>query len=170
MSLPLFTADDACKSRIHCKLCRNHFGGREWRESISGLFELPEGKIDFKCPLNLPWNGSVFPRKSTPQFVPPVFDGPAKWREINEFAVKWDGNVKRAQIFMSAFNASISDFGCSCNRHWQEIRAKQQPDLSSVPAFQKWVWWAHNQVNHVLTPPKPEFSWEQAKEMHGFTD
>jgi len=45
-----------CTSRLHCKGCRNLVSGRTWRKQLSEYYELPNSKIDFDCPFNIPWN------------------------------------------------------------------------------------------------------------------
>jgi len=54
--MQLFVLTSHCTSRLHCKVCRDAIGGRSWRQSLIKNFELPDGKIDFKCPYGLPWN------------------------------------------------------------------------------------------------------------------
>ena len=44
-----------CARRLHCEMCRDREGGREWRTSLGQYFEVPEGAPDFDCPRGLAW-------------------------------------------------------------------------------------------------------------------
>jgi len=43
-----------CRSRAHCRTCRNLVGGRDWRRKIAARFAVDGGE-DFACPLGAAW-------------------------------------------------------------------------------------------------------------------
>ncbi|MBI5724589.1 MAG: hypothetical protein HZA50_11560 [Planctomycetes bacterium] len=64
-----FFASFHCRSRAHCKTCRDRERGREWRKMMWGSFGDPTARyeVDFECPpppagLGLPWGAPSQPR------------------------------------------------------------------------------------------------------------
>ncbi len=55
MKVP-FINTNHCKSRIHCRTCRDLTAGREWRRQRCERYDPPENKIDFDCPFGKRWN------------------------------------------------------------------------------------------------------------------
>lgn len=51
----------ACRSRRHCRTCRDRDGGRAWRAALAATFALPPGAPDFDCPHGIPWDGAAAP-------------------------------------------------------------------------------------------------------------
>ncbi len=54
--MKLFINSITCATQVHCQTCRDFQGGRKWRMGLCKAFILPNNKIDFDCPLGIPWN------------------------------------------------------------------------------------------------------------------
>jgi hypothetical protein len=52
LALPIFFQKLKCERKLHCKSCRTD---RAWRVSISQTYTPPDGKVDWECPLDVPW-------------------------------------------------------------------------------------------------------------------
>ena len=50
MSISNFFESIHCKSKAHCKTCRNLNGGQKWRIAVNG-----EVNPDFECPYGKKW-------------------------------------------------------------------------------------------------------------------
>jgi len=70
MTKPAF--DNLCRTRAHCRACRDRVGGRAWRAHLRHWYEgVPEGGDDFACPLGLAWGaGPEAPPRSAPAREP----------------------------------------------------------------------------------------------------
>jgi hypothetical protein len=51
----LFVDSYACRSRAHCRTCRDLRGGRSWREGLAATYRLPGGAPDWTCPHGVNW-------------------------------------------------------------------------------------------------------------------
>jgi hypothetical protein len=47
-----------CQSGVHCGVCRQPEGGRDWRREQRKKFKVPGGITDFNCPHGKPWIGA----------------------------------------------------------------------------------------------------------------
>jgi hypothetical protein len=83
-----------CRSKIHCGVCRDLQGGREWRQGLTELFVLPNDEVDFECPLKKAWTNQ-----------------PSQYVEVGAGVAdsKLHAAVKTAKTAGSG--------GCGCNRH-----------------------------------------------------
>ena len=45
----------SCRSRLHCRTCRDLAGGRAWRLMLGRAYTLPTDAPDFACPHGLAW-------------------------------------------------------------------------------------------------------------------
>lgn len=86
-----------CRSRVHCRTCRERDGGRPWRIAMADRFTVPGDVPDWPCPHGLPWGYA--PARGLGDTIERVLDatgiGPAAKRIIRRVTGKPCGCAKR---------------------------------------------------------------------------
>ena len=109
--MQLFVLTTHCTSKAHCLTCRNLEGGRNWRESLSRNFELPDGKVDFECPYSIPWNKVEPPAAKTVPETAKMATPPSSSTKESRLADRRANLAKR-----SSGTRGTGDCGCSRNK------------------------------------------------------
>lgn len=129
----LFVESTTCRSRAHCRTCRDLTGGRAWRESLrNAAWTLPDNDPDFACPHGAAWGESTAPpveRKPVepvhPDQWPAWANAIAAMRAPNDTGV---GSTVERELGRAGtvFKATLKALGvpCGCGRRKAEWDAK----------------------------------------------
>ena len=131
-----------CRSKRHCRKCRDKEGGRRWRLIIAEDFDIP--RVDFECPFGGEWGR---PEMATPPGPPKKEPPPTTTELLANFAkatarwVKAGKPVVPEEIFqarldtcMSCNHAAIKDGVfkkcnlCGCSSKKLEWATEKCPD------------------------------------------
>lgn len=114
--MQLFVTTVHCTSKLHCKTCRNKDGGRNWRQSLSKNFELPDNNVDFECPYGLQW-GTQPPVKNSPEDCPDCIREKPKLSHIQPQVVETPKTISEETATPEKVRSGTRNRGgCGCGR------------------------------------------------------
>jgi hypothetical protein len=90
--LPTIEQAICSRTNAHCATCRDHEGGRAWRNELATAVILPTVEPDFVCPLGHPWG-----------YVPAALTAAAPDLAAERLIIcrqcdEWNGNVCERQF------------------------------------------------------------------------